>query len=125
MALTIDPGLCPQNHACPLVKLCPAGAISQTGHGLPVIEPRDASSAANASATAACRPSAKILATQPACKPTPSGSPPEYTGTSRTNFRTAGNSPFRGVSRLHFRDFTLFSQTNPPHYDFTGILLKR
>lgn len=38
MALTIDPGLCPQNHACPLVKLCPAGAISQTGHGLPVID---------------------------------------------------------------------------------------
>lgn len=38
MALTIDPGLCPQNHACPLGKLCPAGAISQTGHGLPVID---------------------------------------------------------------------------------------
>jgi len=39
MALTIDPRRCPQNHRCPLVTLCPAGAITQQGMGLPVIDP--------------------------------------------------------------------------------------
>lgn len=28
---------CPQNHRCPIVNICPAGAISQDGFGLPVI----------------------------------------------------------------------------------------
>ena len=39
MAFTIDPGLCPQNHRCPLVAACPAGAISQEGFALPEIDP--------------------------------------------------------------------------------------
>jgi ferredoxin len=28
---------CPQNHRCPLVEHCPAGAISQAGFNAPVI----------------------------------------------------------------------------------------
>ncbi|WP_301958475.1 4Fe-4S ferredoxin [uncultured Alistipes sp.] len=39
MAFTIDPGLCPQNHRCPLVAACPAGAISPEGFALPEIDP--------------------------------------------------------------------------------------
>jgi len=37
MALTIDKNRCPQNHRCPLLRVCPVGAITQEGHGLPVI----------------------------------------------------------------------------------------
>lgn len=29
---------CPQNHPCPLVRACPAGAISQRGYAAPVID---------------------------------------------------------------------------------------
>jgi ferredoxin len=29
---------CPQNHPCPLVDLCPTGAISQRGYAAPVID---------------------------------------------------------------------------------------
>ena len=39
MALTIDPARCPQNHRCPLIDLCPVGAISQEGFSLPAIDP--------------------------------------------------------------------------------------
>lgn len=39
MALQIDPRLCPQNHRCPLIAICPVGAISQEGFSLPVIDP--------------------------------------------------------------------------------------
>lgn len=38
MALRIDAGRCPQNHRCPLVMLCPVGAITQQGYGLPSID---------------------------------------------------------------------------------------
>lgn len=38
MALTISPLACPQNHRCPLISVCPAGAISQDGFGLPLID---------------------------------------------------------------------------------------
>lgn len=37
MALTISPLACPQNHRCPLMNICPVGAITQDGIGLPVI----------------------------------------------------------------------------------------
>ena len=30
---------CPQDHPCPLVGLCPTGAISQKGFAAPVIDP--------------------------------------------------------------------------------------
>ncbi len=38
MALFISPRACPQNHPCPIVRICPVGAISQQGNGLPVID---------------------------------------------------------------------------------------
>ncbi|NJK95601.1 MAG: 4Fe-4S binding protein [Bacteroidetes bacterium] len=38
MAYTISPKACPQNHRCPLIKVCPVGAITQDGFGLPVID---------------------------------------------------------------------------------------
>ena len=39
MALVIDPLLCPQNHRCPMIPICPAGAISHKGNALPEIDP--------------------------------------------------------------------------------------
>lgn len=39
MAIIIDAKLCPQNHRCPMLSVCPAGAITQEGFGLPVIDP--------------------------------------------------------------------------------------
>lgn len=36
----VDPTLCPQDHACPLIKYCPVDAISQTGHQLPTMNPQ-------------------------------------------------------------------------------------
>jgi Fe-S-cluster-containing hydrogenase component 2 len=36
--MKINPERCPQNHACPAVKVCPVDAISQKGYGLPVID---------------------------------------------------------------------------------------
>jgi Fe-S-cluster-containing hydrogenase component 2 len=38
MALTIDKKLCPQNHTCPMLRICPVDAISQNGYGLPAID---------------------------------------------------------------------------------------
>ncbi len=38
MALTISPAACPQNHRCPLIRVCPVDAIEQNGYGLPVIK---------------------------------------------------------------------------------------
>lgn len=38
MALKVNPNACPQNHRCPLLNVCPAGAITQNGYGLPVID---------------------------------------------------------------------------------------
>ena len=39
MALTVDNLRCPQNHRCPLLLVCPVGAITQSGFGLPAIDP--------------------------------------------------------------------------------------
>lgn len=38
MAFIVSPMACPQNHRCPLISICPAGAISQNGFGLPLID---------------------------------------------------------------------------------------
>lgn len=38
MAIKINKNACPQNHRCPLLRVCPTGAISQSGVGLPVID---------------------------------------------------------------------------------------
>ncbi len=29
---------CPQNHPCPAVKVCPAGALTQSGFSAPVVD---------------------------------------------------------------------------------------
>ena len=34
----ISEKVCPQDHACPLVKHCPVGAIHQDGFSLPVVD---------------------------------------------------------------------------------------
>lgn len=34
----VDKDLCPQNHKCPAIEVCPVNAISQKGFGLPVID---------------------------------------------------------------------------------------
>lgn len=36
--IIVDKDLCPQNHKCPAIKVCPENAISQTGFNLPVID---------------------------------------------------------------------------------------
>lgn len=36
--ITIDPLKCPQNHRCPATRVCPTGAISQSGFGLPFVD---------------------------------------------------------------------------------------
>ncbi len=38
MALTIDAGRCPQNHRCPMIPICPVGAIKQENYELPIID---------------------------------------------------------------------------------------
>lgn len=38
MALMIDSNRCPQNHRCPMLTVCPIGAITQEGFGLPKID---------------------------------------------------------------------------------------
>lgn len=36
--LRIIESRCPQDHKCPAVKICPVGALSQEGFGLPKID---------------------------------------------------------------------------------------
>ena len=36
--IIIRPELCPQNHPCPTISICPTGAISQKGFAAPTIE---------------------------------------------------------------------------------------
>lgn len=36
--ITVDKNKCPQNHRCPSIKVCPVGAITQEGFGLPAIK---------------------------------------------------------------------------------------
>ena len=36
--LVINNDNCPKNHACPAVKICPVGALSQNGFNAPVID---------------------------------------------------------------------------------------
>jgi ferredoxin len=38
MSYNISELLCPQNHRCPMIRICPARAIEQEGYGLPVID---------------------------------------------------------------------------------------
>jgi Fe-S-cluster-containing hydrogenase component 2 len=36
--IKVDANKCPQNHPCPIIRVCPKKAISQKGYGLPVID---------------------------------------------------------------------------------------
>lgn len=36
--LMVDTNLCPQNHACPSVTICPMQALSQEGYQAPVVD---------------------------------------------------------------------------------------
>ncbi len=36
--ISVDKNLCPHNHVCPLMKLCPVGAITQNEEGFPVVD---------------------------------------------------------------------------------------
>lgn len=38
MEIIVDKNRCPQNHKCPAVRVCPVGAITQNGFGLPAID---------------------------------------------------------------------------------------
>jgi Fe-S-cluster-containing hydrogenase component 2 len=37
--ITVSPEKCPQDHVCPMIRLCKSGAISQEGVGLPNVDP--------------------------------------------------------------------------------------
>ena len=39
MSLVVDQRVCPQNHRCPILRLCPVEAMSQRGFAAPVIDP--------------------------------------------------------------------------------------
>lgn len=36
--IEVDKRICPHDHVCPLIKMCPVGAISQDSEGFPVID---------------------------------------------------------------------------------------
>ena len=36
--LSINKNRCPQNHACPSVRVCPVGALSQSGYSAPKVD---------------------------------------------------------------------------------------
>lgn len=38
LMIAVDKNICPHNHICPLVKKCPAGAITQDKDGYPAID---------------------------------------------------------------------------------------
>ena len=36
--MNVNERRCPANHPCPALRVCPVGAISQSGNGLPKID---------------------------------------------------------------------------------------
>lgn len=38
MAIKVIRSRCPQNHACPSIRFCPAGALRQNGYDAPVVD---------------------------------------------------------------------------------------
>jgi ferredoxin len=38
MAVTVTPSRCPQNHPCPAIRACPAGALTQDGFSAPRVD---------------------------------------------------------------------------------------
>lgn len=37
MAVSVNEKRCPQNHPCPIVRVCPTGAVEQDGNKAPTI----------------------------------------------------------------------------------------
>ena len=37
-SLTVNKNRCPQNHACPAIRVCPADALSQNGFSAPKVD---------------------------------------------------------------------------------------
>ncbi len=35
----VNASLCPQNHPCPTIRVCPTNAVSQHGFGAPTVDP--------------------------------------------------------------------------------------
>jgi Fe-S-cluster-containing hydrogenase component 2 len=40
MPVSVDKNICPHNHPCPLIRICPEGAISQFENGYPIVNDR-------------------------------------------------------------------------------------
>ena len=38
MSIKVVPARCPQNHACPSVRVCPVQALQQNGHAAPAVD---------------------------------------------------------------------------------------
>jgi ferredoxin len=38
MSVTVRKNLCPQNHPCPAVRVCPVGALTQMGFSAPSVD---------------------------------------------------------------------------------------
>ncbi len=38
MPYNVSESLCPQNHRCPIIRICPSEAIVQDGYGLPTVD---------------------------------------------------------------------------------------
>ena len=36
--ILVDAGRCPQNHPCPSIRVCPTGALKQTGYDAPAVD---------------------------------------------------------------------------------------
>jgi Fe-S-cluster-containing hydrogenase component 2 len=36
--LAVNKARCPQNHPCPSIRVCPVGALKQTGYSAPVVD---------------------------------------------------------------------------------------
>lgn len=36
--LVVNKTRCPQNHPCPSIRVCPVGALKQTGYSAPVVD---------------------------------------------------------------------------------------
>jgi len=37
-SLVVNKNRCPQNHSCPSIRVCPAGALSQIGFSAPTVD---------------------------------------------------------------------------------------
>jgi Fe-S-cluster-containing hydrogenase component 2 len=38
MSIAVNENRCPQNHRCPAIAVCPFGALTQDGYGVPKVD---------------------------------------------------------------------------------------